>query len=881
MEAYKNQALPAEERARDLLRRMTLREKVGQLNQRLYGFAAYVRQDGAPQTGAVSGGAKTCMTGETSGETKTCMTGETSGEAKAEKAPRVFPSEEFKSEVERWGGLGTLYGLYRADPWSQRDFETGLNGALAREAYNSLQAYTMEHSRFGIPFLLSSECPHGHQALDGYLLPVNLAMGAAFDPALTERAYRVCGRQLRAMHVDQALISMLDVLRDPRWGRSEECFGEDPYLAGRLAAAVVRGVQAEGVDIVAKHFAAQGETTGGVNASAARIGERELREIHFPAMEAAAKAGARGVMAAYNEIDGIPCHANRWLLHDVLRGEMGFDGIVMADGFAIDRLDFLHPLPVENGAEALNAGVDVSLWDEGFTHLEEAVTRGLVSEERIDEAVLRVLTVKFARGLFEHPFMEEDAAQWTRFVSGNGDAVQRSQATSGNGDAAQQVQSIAGEEAAGKRAAAGGTNASDNPSLELARESAVLLKNDGGVLPLPLGRPLKVALLGERCRDLYAQLGDYTPPVRPENGVTVEQGLTRLLAAHPEISLTVCVESASKTNEIGAGRQSENAANMERCAEAAAADGTAHTPETARFARALRLAGESDVTVLVLGGTSSRFGGVTFDKNGAAIVSGGEGAKMDCGEGVDLSSLLLPESQRALLRAVSQTVRAAGKRLVTVVMAGRPYDLTEAAACSDALLNCFYPGPWGGQAIAELLFGLTEPSGRLPVSLPRSAGRLPVYYNYRASYEAMHYSDGEDGPLYPFGFGLGYGEAQYEAFALDAEKIAAPLLADGGCVRLRFTVKNTAVRPVWAAPMLFISREGGSAIPRKAELKGFAKRLLHPGEAAELALPLTREELQSYDRALRRGVWPGRIRLELRDGGRSLWSGELEVSGAL
>ena len=211
------------------------------------------------------------------------------------------------------------------------------------------------------------------------------------------------------MGVDFALVSMLDILRDPRWGRSEECYGEDPYLCGQNAAAAVKGCASAGLEVVAKHFCAQGETTGGVNASAARIGERELREIHLPAMKEAVKAGATGVMAAYNEIDGVPCHANEWLLKDVLREELGFDGIVMADGVAIDRLGMLTGNDkAANGAYALNAGVDVSLWDDSFPHLEEAVERGLVSEETLDKAVLRVLELKFcAAGCFEHPYLEE------------------------------------------------------------------------------------------------------------------------------------------------------------------------------------------------------------------------------------------------------------------------------------------------------------------------------------------------------------------------------------------------------------------------------------------------------------------------------------------
>ena len=257
MEQYLDKKVPAGKRAADLLSRMTLREKVGQLTQRLYGFACYRRR-----------------------------------------GRDILLTEEFGAEVKHFGGLGALYGLYRADPWSGKDFSTGLDGVLSPKARNMVQQYVLDHSRLGIPVLMTSECPHGHQGLDGYLLPVNLASGASWSPQLLEEAAKVCGRQLRELGVDLALVSALDILRDPRWGRSEECFGEDPLLASAFAAAVVRGIRSQGVDVCAKHLCAQGETTGGVNASAARIGMRELREIHLPAVRACVEAGAAAVMAA-------------------------------------------------------------------------------------------------------------------------------------------------------------------------------------------------------------------------------------------------------------------------------------------------------------------------------------------------------------------------------------------------------------------------------------------------------------------------------------------------------------------------------------------------------------------------------------------------------
>lgn len=754
-EKFRDSTLSPAERAADLLSRLTLREKVGQVNQRLYGFNSYTR------------------TGD-----------------------RVELSEDFQKEVERWGGLGALYGLYRADPWADKDYATGLTGDTAVRAYNLAQQYVIEHSRFGIPMLLSTECPHGHQALDGYLLPVNLAMGAAWNPALVEEAFGVVSSQLKEMGVDFALVSMLDVLRDPRWGRSEECYSEDPYLCAKNAKAAVKGCLSGGVDAVAKHFCAQGETTGGVNASAARIGERELREIHMPPMAAAAKAGAKGVMAAYNEIDGVPCHANDWLLQDVLRGEMGFDGIVMADGVAIDRLGVLTGGDAAaNGAYALSAGVDVSLWDEGFTHLEEAVERGLVSEDVLNRAVLRVLEMKFARGLFEHPYLEEKPL--TQFT------------------AAQHPQ-----------------------SLELARQSAVLLKNDG-ILPLDAKAKRRVAVIGPNADAIYQQLGDYTPPLREGTGVTVLDGL----------------KAALQNSEI-------------RFAEGCTVCGG----ETAGIADAARLAAESDLVVLVLGGSSSRFAGkAVFDTNGAAVA--GSALQMDCGEGVDASDLALPGAQNALAEAVF----AAGKPVVTVVISGRPHAVQAVAEKSRALLWAFYPGPWGGQAIAEVLTGAAEPSGCLPVSVPRTTGQLPVYYNARASYDPMRYRDVPNTPLYPFGFGLHYAAPAVEAVRCDGAVSAAALRA-GETLTVRCSVRNAAERPAWATVQLYIQGLSGSVVRRVKELKAFEKVCLAPGETREVTLQLGLEALGVWNRQMQFDAEPGAVRLMLEESGNPVWSTEVQIT---
>lgn len=751
MELYKDRTKSPGQRAEDLLGRMTLREKVGQLNQRLYGFRIYERR-----------------------------------------GDEIILSQELKDEVERYGGLGVLYGLFRADPWSGRDENTGLPGALAIRAYNQIQKYVIEHSRFGIPMLMSSECPHGHQALGGYLLPVNLAVGATFDPALFGEAASVCAGQLKEMGVNLALVSLLDILRDPRWGRSEECFGEDPFLASAFAKAAVESMQKEGVAVVAKHFCAQGEGTGGINASAARIGERELREIHLPMAKACCEAGVQGVMAAYNEIDGVYCHVNQKLLRGILRGEFGFDGVVMADGVALDRLKEMTGDDVISAAKALKAGVDISLWDEVYPRLEEAVEKGLVPESLLDEAVLRVLTLKFAQGLFDHPYLEE------------------------RGDA-------------GARSLAGYPQ-----TLQLARESAVLLKNErvSGMPDSECGRVLplgdwakRIAVIGPNADDIYRQLGDYTPPVLAGEYSTVLDGM-RALAADRRKAGKECEILTCAFDELTEKKRREALACME----------------------------SADVVVLVLGGSSSRFEGAEFDSNGAAI-AGGE-FQMECGEGLDVSGLKLPGDQEAW----AALARESGKPLVTVVIQGRPYAIKPVADVSDGLMLCFYPGPAGGRAVAELLFGEESPSGRLPVSVPVSVGQLPVYYNYKASYAAMGYCDGGKEPLYSFGQGFGYGALHYGKMEISQEGTKPE-------ISVTIEVSNDGAMDDYAVGQLYIHDLQSSTVRRARELKAFQRKKVRAGGRELLGLKLGEDAFRVWNENMEFSLEPGEVELIFMDQG--------------
>lgn len=739
-------------KAKELLANMTLQEKIGQLNQKLYGFGIYERN-----------------------------------------GDEISFSQEFKDEVEKYGGLGTLYGLYRADPWSQKDYENGLYGENAVKAYNQMQEYVLEYSRLNIPALLSTECPHGHQALDSYLLPVNLNMGATFHPELIHSAYSVCGKQLRQMGVDLALISLLDVVRDPRWGRSEECFSEDPYLCSRMAEQIVKVVQDEGVSVVAKHFAAQGECTGGINASAARIGERELREIHLPAMKACADAGVDGVMAAYNEIDGVFCHANHHLLTDILRDEMGFDGVVMADGCAIDQLNVVTGDCVRSGAAALRAGVDIGLWDEAYGHLDEALEKGYITEEDIDRAVLRVLELKVKRGLFESPLLDEN----------------------------QKPEEYSYEKYP--------------QALQIARESVVLLENRNDILPLSK-ETRKIAVIGPNADAVYNQLGDYSPQVKRENCSTVLDGVRSYLG--------------------------DKAVYARGCG---VFDGTQEELE-----EAVKLAEQSDITILVLGGSSSRFGEVSFDANGAAISE--HGVSMDCGEGVDTAELSFPAVQREL----AEKIFATGSKVITVIIGGRAYALDEVAEKSDAVLYGFYPGMQGGKAIGEILFGEVNPSGRLPVSLPRCTGQLPVYYNYKNSYRSMHYYNIPDGAAYTFGYGKSYTNFEYEDISFGKKDVAIEELHKNG-IQVEMSIKNIGEQDGYAVPLVYIAGEQGSVVRRAKELKGFQKIWLKKGESKKVSIFLPSEAFAVWNSEMKFTVEPGRVQIILEEMGQTVGSETLNL----
>lgn len=480
-----------------LIDSMSFTQKVGQLNQRLLGWKSVERNA----------------------------------------AGRLVASDELKQEIDRWGGLGALYGLLRADPWSGQHWGNGIRPEERPEAIAVVQQTVLERGAHGIGVLLSEEAPHGHQALGGAVLPTNLGLGATFDSQGVQEAEAAVAAELAASGIHIALVSGLDIARDPRWGRCEECFGEDPLMAARMCEAIVTGMQGEhrskvgrgGVAVVLKHLAAQGEAVGGRNGQSAVLGPHDLHEIHLPPVAAGVRAGALGFMAAYNDIDSVPCCANPWLLEDYLRDQLGFDGIVMADGLAVDRLEDMAGSIPAAGRAALLAGVDVSLWDEGFARLEEYVDDEQVAAA-VDTALRRVLELKAMFGL-----LPEDGADTAAIAMPDADAI--AQATA---DGREQAKRMARE------------------AITLINDgrSAVTLDSIRGVLTDAQAGPVIVA--GPFADDFGCFLGDYTAPLPADEQSSIYRQLVARLGKD-----RVCL--AAKPSDVSADRWASAAAVVFVC----------------------------------------------------------------------------------------------------------------------------------------------------------------------------------------------------------------------------------------------------------------------------------------------------------------------------
>ncbi|TXK24929.1 beta-glucosidase [Pontibacter qinzhouensis] len=742
---YKNSKAATSERVNDLLGRMTVEEKVGQLST-LLGWEMYDKQP-----------------------------------------KKVTTSAAFRKAVDE-RHIGMLWATLRADPWTQKTLTTGLNPALAAEATNALQKYVVEKTRLGIPLLLAEECPHGHMAIGTTVFPTSIGQSSTWNPALIQRMATAIAAEARVQGAHIGYGPVLDLAREPRWSRVEETYGEDPVLNSQMGIAMVKGFQGDnlksGVNVIStlKHFTAYGVPEGGHNGGSISTGHRELHQSFLPPFQAAVKAGALSVMTAYNSIDGVPCSSNEFLLSDLLRKQWGFNGFTVSDLGSISGLVSSHKVaatPADAAALAINAGLDADLSGYGYDKaLLDALKAGQVKEEVLNEAVSRVLRLKFEMGLFENPYV--DAKKAAKLVR-NTNHVQLAR--------------------------------------QVAQESVVLLKNEE---VLPLSKNLKsIAVIGPNADNMYNQLGDYTAPQSESNIVTVLKGIQNKVGANTKVNYVK-----------GCAIRDTTAANI---VEAVAA------------------ARNAEVAVVVLGGSSARDFKTEYQSTGAATVTAAAGAEaisdMESGEGYDRATLDLLGKQLELLQAVVKT----GTPVVVVLIKGRPLNLNWMAAHVPAILDAWYPGQEGGNAIADVLFGDYNPAGRLPISVPKHVGQLPVYYN--AKRPAPHdYVETDAKPLYSFGHGLSYSKFDYSQLEVSTAEEQGSIQ-----VKVQVTVKNNGSRDGDEVVQLYLRDNVSSTVTPAKQLKKFQRVHLKAGEQKTVELELNAEDLMLLDTKMQWVVEPGKF----------------------
>ncbi|MFD3584963.1 glycoside hydrolase family 3 N-terminal domain-containing protein [Streptomyces sp. NPDC058683] len=729
---WRDPALPAPARVDDLLPRMTLEEKTAQL----YGVWVGAATDG----------------------------------------DGVAPLQREMTADYVWDELVTL-GLGQLT----RSFGTApVDPALGARALARAQRRITAAGRFGIPAIAHEECLAGFTAWQATAYPVPLAWGAAFDPPLVEELGRSIGADLRSVGVHQGLAPVLDVVRDPRWGRVEETIGEDPYLVGTIGTAYVRGLESAGIIATLKHFAGYAASAGARNLAPVRAGVREFADVTLPPFEMALReGGARSVMAAYNETDGVPASADPRLLTELLRDDWDFTGTVVADYFGIGFLQTLHRVAgteAEAARLALAAGIDVELPTLKCygRPLVTAVREGTVPEVLVDRAVRRVLLQKCELGLLD--------ADWDPEPQGPVDL-----------------------DSAANRGLA----------RRLAEESVVLLDNPDGVLPLAPGT--RVAVVGPRAADALAMLGCYSFP-------------SHVLTHHPEVDLGIAIPTVLES--LRAELPDAKVTFAEGC--------DVSDPDTAGFEEAVARAAEADVCVAVLGDRAGLFGRGTS------------------GEGCDVADLSLPGVQADLLDALLST----GVPVVLVLLTGRPYALGRWQGRLGAVVQAFFPGEEGGPAVAGVLSGRVNPSGRLPVSVPRVPGGQPWTYLQPPLGLAGELSNLDPTPLYPFGHGR-----SYTTFAWDLVSQATAGIGTDGSYDVTVAVRNTGDRAGTEVVQLYLHDPVASVTRPDVRLIGYRRVDLAPGESRRLTFRFHTDLSAFTDREGARVVEPGG--LELRVGASS------------
>ncbi|MEO8562089.1 MAG: glycoside hydrolase family 3 N-terminal domain-containing protein [bacterium] len=765
---YRNARLPVERRVDDLLARMTLEEKVAQM-------LSFWQSGKSTITAA-------------------------DGRFSPTRAPRWFRV-----------GIGRI------------ERPSDGHGARAEAEFtNAIQRWVRDSTRLGIPVLFHEEALHGLQGGEATSFPQAIALASSFNPELAERVFATVASEVRSRGAQQVLAPVVDVAREPRWGRIEETYGEDPYLASRMGVAAIRGFQGTGrltgatpsmpadrTIATLKHMTGHGQPESGTNTGPASLGENTLRNYFFPPFEAGVKEAHVGsLMPSYNEVDGVPSHANAWMLRDVLRGEWGFDGTIVSDWFAIADLVNRHHVAADTAEAArlaLTATVDVDLPDlASYTKLVGEVKAGRVQQRSIDAAVRRLLRAKFAVGLFENPYV--DAAR---------------------------ADSISG--AAAHRPLA----------LEAARQSIVLLKNDGGALPLNASALKHIAVIGPHAAELL--LGGYAG--RPRFTVTILEGI-RKRASGATVDYAEGVrltEDSTFTKEPQPHLSGERSMQRWSSDRVALADSAGNVR---RIEEAVALARTSDVAIVVVGDNEMTSREAYSDNHLG-----------------DRSSLGLFGQQEQLVRAVQAT----GKPVVLLLINGRPLSIPNLASSVPAIVEGWYLGQETGTAIAEVLFGDVNPSGKLPVSVARDVGQLPIFYNRKPS-SRRGYLAGETTPLWPFGHGL-----SYTTFTYGAPRTAASRIRANGSTTLTVDVTNSGARAGDEVVQLYV-RDKVSHVTRPVmELRGFQRITLQPGQTRTVSFTIDSKTLGYYGPANKWVVEPGVFDLMVGGSSAQVKSVELDV----
>jgi beta-glucosidase len=738
---YRNASLSIEARTRDLLGRMTLEEKVGQL---------------------------------------LCPLGWQSIERKGKD---VACTDYFKQLVEK-NHVGMLWAVFRADPWTRRTLANGLDPELAAKAGNALQKYVIEHTRLGIPLFIAEEAPHGHMAIGATVFPTGIGMASTWSADLLKETGQTIAEEVRTGGGQISYGPVLDLVREPRWSRVEETFGEDPVLSGTLVRSYIEGAggghlsQPDASLVTLKHFLAYGIPQGGQNGNPSVVGRRDLLQNFLPPFRQALEAGALSVMTSYNSVDGVPCTANSYLLTDLLHKEIHFRGFTVSDLYSIEGIHQSHqvaPTIRDAATMAMKAGLDADLGGAAFTTLIDAVNNHEIEAAAIDTATCRILRLKFEMGLFEHPYVNVKTAKEKIGSAAHTDLARR-----------------------------------------VAQASMTLLKNDHQTLPLQKSVS-RVAVIGPNADNVYNMLGDYTAPQAEGRVRTVLNGITdKIGAAHVEYVKGCAIRD---TNDV-------------------------------QIDEAVAAARRADVAIVVVGGSSARDFKTDYKETGAAVVSEKSVSDMECGEGYDRASLALLGKQMELLKAI----KATGKPLVVVYIEGRPLDMNWAQANADALLLAWYPGQEGGDAIADVLFGDVNPAGRLPISVPRSVGQLPVNYN-KPRPIGHDYVEMPVTPLYAFGYGL-----SYTTFAYDNAQIAP---RQDGTFDISFSVRNTGNCDGEEVAQLYLHADYSPVVQPEEQLKHFARIFLQKGESKIVTFRLTREDLSVIDASYRPSIAKGSYEIRI------------------